>query len=207
MFRALSRATRDDDEAIVHIALRLAEERVLAKAKLPAELLERAASLLSAEHADVAAAAAILLGTAKDPRGKDLLLQIATGSGVRGRMPAKEEEQAAVELVGLLGYEAAREALVRRAFGVARFVKDTCAFSAKVALAALGDARAKTEMIDALAKTDGRHAALRESAIVACGRARILDAKDALSEIAERDLDPRIADLARDALAKLEEPA
>ncbi len=206
VFRELLRATKDDDQAIVHIALRLAEERAPAPGKehadLPSELLDRAAALLSAEHADVAAAAAILLGNVRDHRAKELLVQIATGggSGVSGRMPSKEEEQAAVELVGLLGYESAREALTRRAFGLARYVKDTCAFSAKVALAAMGDARAKSEIIAAL---DGKDAALRESAIVACGRARIVDAKDVLHDIATRDLDPRIATLASEAVSKL----
>ena len=206
--RELLRATKDDDDAIVHIALRLAEERAPAPGKdhadLPAELLDRAAALLSAKHADVAAAAAILLGNVGDHRGKELLVQIATGTGVSGKMPAKEEEQAAVELVGLLGYESAREALTRRAFGLARYVKDTCAFPAKVALAALDDARAKSEIITALSARD---AALRESAIVACGRARITAARDALAEIAARDPDPRVAGLARDALAKLGDAA
>lgn len=200
VFRELLRATKDDDEAVVHIALRLAEERATATVALPAGFADRAAVLLSAKHPDVAAAAAILLGTVEDARGKELLLQIASGDGINGRMPAKEEEQAAVELVGLLGYEAARGALTRRAFGLARHVKDTCAFSAKVALAALDDQRAQSEIIAALT---GRDAALRESAIVACGRARIVAAKDELQEIATRDLDPRIADLARAALARV----
>ncbi len=204
VFRELLRATKDDDQAIVHIALRLAEERAPAPGKehadLPAELLDRAAALLTAEHPDVAAAAAILLGNMGDHRAKELLVQIATGGRVSGRMPAKEEEQAAVELVGLLGYESAREALTRRAFGLGRYVKDTCAFSAKVALAAMGDARAQSEIIAAV---EGKDAALRESAIVACGRARIVDAKDVLHDIATRGLDPRIAALASEALSKL----
>jgi len=208
VFAEILRATKDDDDAVVHIALRLAEERVLEHQKesgnpatLPDKLGDRAAELLLSKHPDVAAAAAILLGTARDARSKDVLVSIATGTGMNGRMPAKEEEQAAVELVGLLGYDAAKDALTRRAFGLARYVKDTCAFSAKVALAALGDARAKTEIVEALT---GRDAALRESAIVACGRARITEAKDAVTEIATRDPDPRVEALAREALAAMD---
>jgi HEAT repeat protein len=211
VWRELRKATRDDDPAISHIALRLAEERFTEVQKKdggvpPKAMTDRAAELLTAEHPDVAAAAAIFLGIVGDPRGEQVLVQIASGSGIGGRMPGKEEEQAAVELVGILGYTVARDALRRRAFGVARFVKDTCAFSAMVALAALGDARASGEIMKALS---AKSPAAREAAVVACGRARIASARDALTRIADQDpehADSRMAQLAREALEKLGAP-
>ena len=194
--RALSAALSDVDDAVQHIALRIAEERVDARLPVSSELVEVAAKKLTATHADVVTAAAILLGKLHDERANATLAKVVRGDGIGGIMPAKEEEQAAVELAGILGQPDLVVPLERRAWGFSRHFKDTCAFSAQVALAAMGDARAQAAIIDALS---AKQPAARRNAIVACGRAKIEGAREALNALKAGD----DADLARDALASL----
>jgi HEAT repeat protein len=102
-----------------------------------------------------------------------------------------------VELCGELGMREAVPHLERRAFGVVRLVKDTCALSARIALARLGDDRAKRAIQDELASTTER---TRLAAIIAAGRARLVEAEGVLEKMTGGD-----ADLAREALALIRE--
>lgn len=195
---ALVRALADDDDAVRHIALRVLEERI--EAEPPASRGpgsppgEAAVPLLDDAHPDVRVAAAILVARLGDPRGHPRLLEVARGT-VRG--VSTEEEHGALEACGELGLTEAIPALERRAYGLLRLVSDTGAFSAKVALAALGHARATRELLDDLGSSK---ASRRDKAIMGVGRARLRAAIPALESLAEHDATRA---LAREALARL----
>ncbi len=217
---ALVDATRDEDAAIRYIALRLAEDRTgSAHSTAGAEstlddsaMRARAKTMLEHDtHHEIRLVAAIYLAKLGDPTGPDL--EPAADSGltaarqlifdaVRGRLPQKpeaEDEQEAVELSGALDMRDAIPHLERRAWGLRRLLKRTCAWQAKVALARMGHARA----IDGILKDLGSaRRETRASAIVAAGRARIATARARLEALGPEDADP---DLVKDALALLEE--
>lgn len=199
--QALLDATNDDDDAVVHIALRVAEERLDAGEAPGARLLTRARALLGSKSAHLALVAAILVAKAGDPAGHDLVLRVVRGEKIAGQAPEREDERAAVELAGELGLTAARPHLERRAWGVFRFVKDTCPFHARIALARMGHPRAVAEI---MADLDAARPDVLGAAVVAAGRARLRQARRLIERIPTAAVDP---ELVREALARLDEPA
>ena len=197
---ALFVATNDPDEAIVHIALRVAEERLDHGHVPDGRLVARAKALVSGESTSphVRLVAAILLAKAGDERGHAVVLRVVRGEQVDGETPDKEDERAAVELAGELGLTAAVPFLEKRAWGVKRFVKDTCVFHARIALARMGHDRAVKEILEELASS--RREVL-EGAVVAAGRARLVAARPRLLELGADQVD---AALVREALGQLE---
>ncbi len=192
-------ALGDPDDSIRYIALRLAEERLdQGDTKTTATLAERAMERLSDDARHVALAAAIFLAKLGNEAGRARVLLVIEGQAPSGKAE-REDEREAVELAGVLGMREAIPALERRAWGVTRLVKDTCAWNAKIALARMGHARATDEILRDLSST---RKAQREAAVVAAGRARIAKARPAI--LAMTDLD---AALVTDALAALDEPA
>jgi HEAT repeat protein len=179
---ALFFATNDDDDAVVHIALRLAEERldearVVAAAAggsvdADARMITRARALLSSSSPHVALVASIYLGKAGDDAGHGVIREVVRTGKVFGRLPDKEEERAAVELSGELELVDLTPDLERRVWGLWRMVSDTCAFHAKIALARMGHRRACEEILRDMSSA---RRADREAAVVAAGRARLLD--------------------------------
>ena len=196
--RALLAATNDDDDAVVHIALRVAEERLDAGQPLEARMVTRAKALLDAPSPHLALAGAILLGKAGDEAGHPLILRVVRGEKVNGQAPEKEDERAAVELAGELGLDAARPYLEKRAWGVMHFVRDTCVFHAKIALARLGHPRAMAEI---MADLDSKRPDLLGAAVVSAGRARLARARALIERIPTVAVDP---ELVREALARLD---
>lgn len=196
--QALLTATNDDDDAVVHIALRLAEERIDAKKDPDARLLTRARVLLDADSAHLALVAAIFLAKAGDAAGHPLLLRVVRGEKIRGESPEKEDERAAVELAGELGLEEARPHLEKRAWGVMHFVRDTCVFHAKIALARMGHPRAASEIMKDL---ESSRPDVLAGAVVAAGRARLAKARALIEKLPTVAVDP---ELVREALARLE---
>jgi len=201
---ALFEAVSDEDDAIAHIAFRVAEER-LEEGRVPdGRLLARARALVAAEASDealsphVVLVAAILLAKAGDDRGHDIILRVVRGERIRGQAPNKEDERAAVELVGELGLEQAIPHLERRAWGLARFVRDTCPFHARIALARMGHERAKKEILSELGST--RREVL-SGAVISAGRARMTEARDAIARLTAAAVDP---ELVREALRRID---
>lgn len=195
--KALARAFADEDPAIAHIALRVAEERLDQRKADRSPKLEAAAErLLDGDNPDVAIAAAIFLAKSGHEGARARVLAVVAGEG-----PAvnKEDEAAAVELAGELGLREALPHLERRARGLARFVRDTCALSARIALARLGDDRAARAILDDLGSRNG---ATRSAAIIAAGRARLAAARPELERVTG-DLEV----LAREALELLDRSA
>jgi HEAT repeat protein len=192
---ALTRALGDADDAVAHIALRVAEERADGGKPPSPRLIAKAATLLDATHVSVRLAAAILLCKAGDPRGRELVARAVRGALLGAE---KEDEAAAVELAGELGLEELRPHLERRAWGLRRLFADTCAFSARIALARLGDARARDAI---LADLDAVKPELRAAAVVAVGRANIEQGRDLISRMTAASVDPS---LVQEALARME---
>ncbi|MDB4944059.1 MAG: repeat protein [Labilithrix sp.] len=197
----LVRATKDDDDAVVHIALRIAEERIDAGTAADTRVLERAHALLETKSPHLRLAAAIVLAKSGDHAGHGLLLRVVRGDKIGADALEKEDERAAVELVGELGLAEARPHLERRAWGLARLVKDTCVFHAKIALARLGHPRAVREILDDLRAT---RPDVLGGAVVAAGRARLREARAAIEALPEGMVDP---ELVAEALARLDGPA
>ncbi len=199
---ALFDAVSDPDDAIAHIALRLAEERLDAGHRPDERLLVRARALVSENSeasSSVTLVAAILLAKSGDRRGHPLLLSLVSSGRIHGESAAIEDERAAVELVGQLGLEEATPYLVRRAWGVTRWFRDTCAFHARIALARLGHARARAEILRELRS---KRSEVLSGAIVSAGRARMVEARDILEALPASSVDP---ELRREALAALSE--
>lgn len=196
--QALLTATNDDDDAVVHIALRIAEERIDAGKAPEPLLITRARALLESESPHLALVAAIFLGKAGSDAGNALLLRVVRGEKIRGEAPEKEDERAAVELVGALGLEEARKDLERRAWGMMHFVRDTCVYHAKIGLARMGDPRAVAEI---LADLEATRPDVLGSAVVAAGRARITKARQLIERLPSVAVDP---ELVREALALLD---
>jgi HEAT repeat protein len=166
--KTLLRASSDDDFNIRYIAMRLSEEH-FAGAEAPAvpeRLRIRAAALLDDEQPDVAIAAALFLGHAGDERAKPIIRRV-----VRGEVPAqREDEREAVEIAGTLEMHDLVPDLERRAFGLTRHLRDTCAFHATIALARLGHERAVRSIRQDLRSSSSRR---REAAEVAASRAKL----------------------------------
>lgn len=200
---ALFAAVTDADPAIAHIALRVAEERLDAGRAPDERLLARGRTLVSGETSSshVMLAAAILLAKSGDDRGRDVVLRVVRGEKIGGQAPDKEDERAAVELAGELDLREAEVPLVRRAWGISRFVRDTCPFHARIALARMGHGRAKKEILEELGSS--RREVL-SAAVVAAGRARLAEARPLITQLDAAIVDP---ELVRDALARLEAPA
>jgi hypothetical protein len=127
----------------------------------------------------------MILARLRDPAGETALLGfVASGAGTH-----REDEQAAVELAGELGLKGAISDLERRAWGLGRVVRDTCAWHAKIALARLGHARAAAEIV---AELGSWRRESRDAAVVASGRARLTAARATIAALLERGGDPRL---------------
>lgn len=199
---ALLEAMNDADIAVVHIALRVAEERLDNGHAAEHRLLTKARALVngSGKTPQVALVAAILLAKSGDERGHELVKRAAKGEKIGNLAPEKEDERAAVELSGELGFEDLIPALEKRTWGALRFVRDTCPFHARIALARMGHEKATKEILNEL---DSTRREVLEGAVVSAGRGRVRSAKsklEALRDKASNDLDP---ELLREALAKL----
>jgi HEAT repeat protein len=188
--RTLVDALGDEDESVRHIALRLVEERVDAGEREGlADVVARATALLDAPAVHVAVAAAIVLAKLGDARARGVVLRVVDGRLPVPRGLAQEEEREAVELAGALGMREATPALERRAFGLKRRIADTCAYSATIALARLGHDRARDSLLRGLRST---RRSTREAAVVAVGRARLVEARPVVESLTAADADPAL---------------
>jgi hypothetical protein len=185
---ALERAFGDPDDSVRYIALRTAEERADGGTSDP-RLVARAKDLVSDPVRHVALAAAIFLAKAGESEGRALILEVVSGVGPRLKGPAREDENEAVLLAGRLEMKEAVVFLERRAWGLGRFVTDTCGWSAKTALASMGHARAIAEITRDLG-SDRRQTV--EAAVVAAGRARMRGAEEAIRALGPDRADPAL---------------
>jgi HEAT repeat protein len=177
---AIARALADEDDAVRYIALRVTEERLDAGRAVDPSLASIARERLKDGSSHVALAAAILLAKLGDDTARDVVLRVVREGRAFGSVPEKEDEREAVEIAGQLGLREAIPDLERRAWGLRSMVRDTCAWHAKIALARLGHARARAEILRDLASP---REDTRGAAVVAAGRARLVEAKGALERL------------------------
>ncbi|MCL2725720.1 MAG: HEAT repeat domain-containing protein [Polyangiaceae bacterium] len=194
--RALLDATNDNDDAVVHIALRLAEDRL--DVAPDTRMTARARALLASHSPHVALVAAIYLGKSGDHAGYALIREVVRTGKINGAQPDKEEECAAVELAGELGLTDLTTDLERRVWGLSRLLRDTCTFHARIALAHMGHPRARAEILRDLSSSRREE---REAAVVTAGRARLADARATLSTMTDAAASP---ELVREALASID---
>lgn len=200
---AVASAFDDDDPRVRYVALRVAEERVDGAARdalegpsLPEPCLRAARARLADDRPEVRVAAALLLARAGDRACEPVLLDVVHD---RLRTPELEDEAAAVEAVGRLGVSSATPALERRAFGLGRVLRERCSFHARIALALLGHPRARAEIA---AETRALLRATRTQAVLAAGRAELVDLRPAIEAMRGRP-DRADDDVVEEALAAL----
>lgn len=161
----------DADAEVRLLALRLIHEHWLDAARvLPTTLTEGARARLEDPMPAVRLVAAVLLARAGEPTDTTLLAR-AVSRHVRAAEPI--DEQDAIALCGELGVAAAVPALRRRAFGLWGISRDPFALHAKVALAQLGDARARASILTGLS---ARSWHVRALSVDAAARARLVEA-------------------------------
>lgn len=161
----------DADAEVRLLALRLLHEHWLDAARtLPAALAEAARARLEDPTPAVRLVAAVLLARAGKPTDTALLVRAVSGH-VRAAEPIDEQE--AIALCGELGIVAAIPALRRRAFGLFGMSLDPFALQAKVALAQLGDGRARASILTGLS---ARSWHVRALSVDAAAQARLVEA-------------------------------
>ncbi|MCU0689900.1 MAG: HEAT repeat domain-containing protein [Polyangiaceae bacterium] len=174
---AVLRAVEDDDAHIRYVALRTAEELCASDhhdtgitLRLEAWVEEAAARMLMDDSSRVRLAASILLARSGSTAGASILIDAIENRFV-GIEP--EDVSTAIELAGELGLREAIPGLERRAFGWKRLVIEQHAWLSGVALARLGQERAKRQILRDL---QGGSRNKRTLAAMAAGRAKLAEA-------------------------------
>lgn len=174
---AIVEGTVDPDPEIRRLAFRVAEAHFDASRGLSDLVRERARLALRERKSGVTIAAALVLARFGDASGQGTLLDLI-GRRAPGATP--EDEQGAIEASAELGLTAARPELERRAFGFLR--RDPLFWHARVALARLGDTRAQRAVMRGLwARSPDK----RTLAVVAAGRARLVEARARVAELGQ----------------------
>ena len=175
---ALLVGSRDADPEVRHVAFRVAEEVFGGRApeQVPLPLVQRARGALRDDDQGVQVAAAILLSVLGDGAGSERLVEALNS---RRRIVHVEDEIIVVELAGQLKLAQATPGLERRAFGMFGG-RTPVSWHARVALAELGHARAKSAILRGLSAWS-RDA--RTLAVAAAGRARLQEARGLLERM------------------------
>jgi HEAT repeat protein len=205
---ALAHALDDGDPAVRYIAMRVAEEHQTdGRAVRDDALTSRADGLLRSDDLAVAVVAALYLAPLAHAEARAVVLDVVAD---RRRTPELEDEQACIELAGRLGFRDAIPSLERRVWGARRAVRsllswgagagERCAWHARIALARMGHARARAEI---LADLGSWRRGTREAAVVSAGLARLAEARDVMQGLGG-SVDAALLD---EALGALAEPA
>jgi HEAT repeat protein len=187
----LEGALGDGEPKLRHIACRILEERFFAAAAADETIRQgwerRLEACLGDSQLEVVVAAAVLLAA----RGSQAAIAVMVKAlNEHASFPELDDEQAAIELCGDLGLDAARPGLRLRAFGGALGTRSPLAFQARVALARLGDERARRHILRGLSSWSRN---VRAQSVAAAGLARLEAARQRLLEMQrhERHVDPR----------------
>jgi hypothetical protein len=121
--------------------------------------------------------AALALAKLGDAEGRRVVASHVARRSLPGHVPT-EDDREAVLLAGRYRWEECAPALVRRSRGIGRFLADTCATEATVALAAFGEARALEEVRRLVTKSRGP--ALDALALLVA-RARVYGVREVLA--------------------------
>jgi HEAT repeat protein len=187
----LESALGDGEPKLRHIACRILEERFFTDAAVDETVRQRWEKRLEAclgdSQLDVAVAASVLLAA----RGsKPAVAMMVKALNEHGSFAELDDEQAAIELCADLGLNDARPGLRRRAFGGALGARSALAFQARVALARLGDERARRHILRGLSSWSRN---VRAQSVAAAGLARLEAARQRLLEMQRHEhlVDPR----------------
>jgi HEAT repeat protein len=187
----LGEALASSESKLRYIACRVVEERFFADVEseplLRAELEQKLVLRLGDSEFDVVLAAAVLLA----PRGSEAARGVIVNAlNQRKRFGQVEDEQAAIELCADLGLDAARPGLTARAFGGVLGGSSALAFQARVALATMGDERARRHILRGLSSWSH---SVRAQSVAAAGLARLEAARPRLMQMRnqERAVDPQ----------------
>ncbi len=201
----LRRALDDAEGKVRYVACRIIEERYFgaAEAGAPATLLGALGELLGDADPAVALAASIPLARSGSESARAVLVAALNRSPATAQV---EDEQAAIELCAELGLEAARPGLAARAWGGWLGSASPLAFQARVALARLGDERARDQILRGLSSWSRE---TRTRAVAAAGQARLEAARARLLQMRgdERQADPESVSEALRALDSVPLPA
>jgi HEAT repeat protein len=193
--RVLAVAAADEDEEVRAMVYRLMDNRYQTE-DAPDHLRKRAMSALDDHATAVRAVAALFLARNGERSADKVIVGVIDGS-----VPAATEADlcGAFEVAAAEGLEAARPGLRRRAFGPLGVRSDTVGWHALIALARLGDERAKNAILRGLSAWT-RNA--RTLAVVAAGRAKVVEARARLEAFRDKpgNVDP---DALAEALASL----
>jgi HEAT repeat protein len=176
----LTAALADEEARVRYVACRIIEERFLTPGREkapPRVLLDGLSKLVSDAEPEVATVAAILLAPRGSQPARELLV---SALNQRRRFSHPDDEQAAIELCVELHLDAARPGLAARAFGGVLGGASPLAFQARVALASLGDERARRHIVRGLSAWSR---AARSEAVAAAGQARLQAARGRLLEM------------------------
>lgn len=200
---AVVERARDADAEVRALSMRLIEEHFVEAAReLPSEIERAVRERLSDASPGVSLLAAIVLGRAGLPTDTELLRRAV---GERTGLCEPADEQVAIELCGTLGVRAAVPALRRRAFGLFGWTRDPFLWQARVALAKLGDERARRSILEALGS---RFWHVRAVAVDAAGKARLTAARPRLEELlSDPALDREQVETALSTLAQVSDPS
>jgi HEAT repeat protein len=193
---SLFSALGDGDDEVRAMALRLMAGRYDGEV-VPTHVLARARAALGDAASQVRAAAALFLVPREEREAERVLVGVIDGSVPPG---TEADLFSAVELVAERKLVAALPGLRRRAFGPFGRRSDPVSFHALVALATLGDERARRTILGGLSAWT-RHA--RTVSVLAAGRAGLVEARPRIHALQGR---PARADqdVVNDALAALD---
>jgi HEAT repeat protein len=186
----LERAFADAEAKVRYVACRIVEERYFGAAAADSPGRERWLAALREHLGDadpaVALAAALPLARSGSEHARACVVAALNRSGSAEQL---EDEQAAIELCADLGLSAARPGLAARAWGGLLSGSSPLAFQARVALARLGDERARAHILRGLSSWSR---STRTRAVAAAGQARLEAARPRLLEMRgdERQADP-----------------
>lgn len=184
----LAVALGEPEARLRYIACRISEERFFSNPDVEesrrAQLERRLAPLLSDADEDVALAAAVLLAPRGVAAARALLVERLNR---RRSFTNVDDEQSAIELCAELGLTAALPGLRVRAFGGLLAGTSPLSFQARVALARLGDERARQQILRGLSAWSQ---SVRAQSIAAAGLARLEAARPRLLQMRdEREVD------------------
>lgn len=168
---AIEAASTDADDEVRAMAFRLAEARFPAEIPAPEALLAAAQRVLDEHAPSVRVTGALFLAARGDVGAARVLIELIDG---RIRSASGEDVQAAIDAAVALKLDAAHRSLVFRAFGIFGVRSDPIAWHACVALARLGDERARAAILKGL---DAWTHQARTFAVVAAGQADITEAR------------------------------
>jgi HEAT repeats len=194
-------ATTDPDSEVRHLAFRILEERSTNGAgavRLEPDVAKAAREALEDDVLAVRLCAAILLARSGDRSVGGVIVEAV--NRVRERVDL-EDLGTAIELASDFGLANAKPGLLHRAWGGV-LTRDPLSYEARIALARMGDARAKKGIVRALSSWSRD---TRTLAVVAAGRARLSEAREKISAMRGS---PNLAepDAVEEALAKIDAP-